>query len=196
MNSIFEVYKSVSAWNAARYDQQVNLNLACALLVEEYEEFFEKPSAVDKLDALADISYVALGICWKADISEEMLHSKLNFWQDYLQDALDSLPGMQPIYLIPSFVATLGYDMEFGIADSMAAILNLAAFQAFYSYSLTPAMWLEALEAVCKSNDTKVVVQVDSATKANAGNKGPNYVSPTADLAKILNKAFLNKGAH
>ena len=196
MKTIFDVYKNVSAWNAARYDQQLDLKLAGELLVEEYGEYFEKPGAVDKLDALGDISYVALGICWKSGISPEMLEEKLNYWQDSLLDALNSMPGVQPIFLVTTFIATLADDYEFGIADSMAAILNLAAFQASYTWGLTPTLWLRTLEAICNSNDTKVVVQVASDVKANAGNKVPNYVSPTADLAKILNEAFLAKGVN
>lgn len=196
MKTIFDIYKNVSAWNAARYNQQLDLKLAGELLVEEYGEYFEKPGAVDKLDALGDISYVALGICWKSDISPEMLEEKLNYWQDYLIDALNSMPGVQPIFLVTTFIATLADDYEFGIADSMAAILNLAAFQASYTWGFTPPLWLRTLEAICNSNDTKVIVQVAPDVKANAGNKGPNYVSPAADLAKILNEAFLAKGVN
>lgn len=195
MKTMIDVYRNVSAWNAARYDQQLDLALATTLLCEEYDEHFEKGAlAVDKLDALGDISYVALGICWKADISEELLVQKLNYWQDYLVDALNSMPGLAPIFLIPGFVSSFAYDMEFGVADSMAAILNLCYFQAAYSYKLTTSDWLATLEAICKSNDSKSVMKVAADVKANAGNKGPNYVPPTADLVRILNACLAKKG--
>lgn len=194
MNNIIDVYKSVAAWNAARYEQQLNLELAVSLLREEYKEWKDAKVAVEKLDALCDISYVALGIVWKSGISETLLSEKLTSMQMAALLHLDAVPGMRPIYNMAAYIDGLEHDFEFGIIDSIALILHSCAFQAMYDYQLTPEQWISALEAVCVSNDSKVVVQVDASVKANAGNKGPSYVSPTAALTKILNVAFMARG--
>lgn len=194
MNNIIDVYKSVAAWNAARYEQQLNLELAVSLLREEYKEWKDAKVAVEKLDALCDISYVALGIVWKSGISETLLSEKLTSMQMASLLHLDAVPGMRPIYNMAAYIDGLEHDFEFGIIDSIALILHNCAFQAMYDYQLTPEQWISALEAVCVSNDSKVVVQVDASVKANAGNKGPNYISPTAALTKILNAAFMARG--
>lgn len=194
MNNICEIYRNVSAWNAARYDQELNLDLAVNLLREEYEEYFDGTVAVDKVDALGDISYVALGVCWKSDISEAMLIEKLDYWQSRVLSSLDLYAGLEPVYLIPAFIDAFKHDMEFGIADSMAAILNICYFQAAYSYCMTAQDWQAVLTAICNSNDSKSVHKVSSDVKANAGNKGPNYVSPTAALVSILNTCLARKG--
>ena len=194
MNNICEIYRNVSAWNAARYDQELNLDLAVSLLREEYEEYFKGKVAVDKVDALGDISYVALGICWKSGISETMLVEELDYWQDRMLASLDLCSGLEPIYLVPAFIDAFKYDKEFGIIDSMAAIINLCYFQSAYSYSMTHTDWKAVLTAICNSNDSKSVYKVDSDVKANAGNKGPNYVPPTAALVSILNTCVARKG--
>lgn len=194
MNNIIDVYKSVAAWNAARYEQQLNLELAVSLLREEYKEWKDAKVAVEKLDALCDISYVALGVAWKCGGDIDALTTKLHDMQAPLLDSITTIPGLCPVYNIATYIDCLEHDYEFGVYDSLALILHTCAFQAMYDYQLTPEQWISALEAVCVSNDSKVVVQVDASVKANAGNKGPNYVSPTAALTKILNAAFMARG--
>ena len=194
MNNIIDVYKSVAAWNAARYEQQLNLDLAVSLLHEEYKEWKDAKVAVEKLDALCDISYVALGIAWKCGGDIDALTTKLHDMQAPLLGSITTIPGLRPVYNIAAYIDCLEHDYEFGVYDSLALILHTCAFQAMYDYQLTPEQWISALEAVCISNDSKVVVQVDASVKANAGNKGPDYVSPTAALTKILNVAFMARG--
>lgn len=194
MNTILDVYKSVAAWNAARYEQQLNLDLAVSLLREEYKEWKDAKLAVEKLDALCDISYVALGVAWKSGITVDILTAKLTELQHVTLLHLDAIPGLRPVYNLAVYIDCLEHDFEFGVYDSLALILHTCAFQAMYDYHLTPAQWINALEAVCISNDTKIVVQVDASVKANAGNKGPDYVSPAAALTKILNVAFMARG--
>ena len=55
-------------WNAARYEQKFDHNLAFRLLDEELNEFLEaskQNNKVEQVDALVDIIYVAIGALWK-----------------------------------------------------------------------------------------------------------------------------------
>ena len=194
MKNILDVYASVSAWNAQRYEQQLSLTLAESLLREEYQEWKDAKTALAKLDALCDVSYVALGVAWKCNISPELLANKLAIYQLPALNILDNLPGMQPVYLLGAYIDCLAHDFEYGVADSIAYILHSCAMQAMYEWQLTPELWIKSLQAVCESNDTKVVVQVDADVKANAGNKGSSYVAPDAALIAILNENFKQRG--
>ena len=82
----------VAGWNAARYDQVYDKNLLCDLLLEELNETiaaYHSGDKVEAFDGLCDVSYVALGGIWKANVDGAQLGMSYNraiefcrTWQD------------------------------------------------------------------------------------------------------------------
>ena len=69
--------------------------------------------------------------------------------------------------------------------SSMCMIAQAAAAQ-MLSMGLNIDQISEAMHAVCDANDTKCVDKVAPNVKANANNKGDNFVSPEPRLQMIL----------
>jgi|SaaInlStandDraft_3_1057020.scaffolds.fasta_scaffold45561_2 predicted HAD superfamily Cof-like phosphohydrolase len=65
--------KRICTWNAKRYEQEFNKELAMNLLREELLEFYHAKEEVDELDALLDLVYVAFGAMWKMGLSSEQI---------------------------------------------------------------------------------------------------------------------------
>ena len=63
--------KRIISWNNQRYPQVYCHNLQAALLEEEVREFEEAVLSSDRLDALADIVYVAIGAMWKLGLDHD-----------------------------------------------------------------------------------------------------------------------------
>ena len=78
-----KVYKRVALWNSRRYDREYNAELARALIKEELQEYTDAKTEVDRLDALCDVTYIALGMHWKSNLSMKSL-------QETEEDALDT----------------------------------------------------------------------------------------------------------
>ena len=195
-----QYYNRVASWNAARYEQEFDMYLAVRLLKEEYTEWCEsyhasqvsedRSIAVEMLDAIGDVSFVALGVVWKAGIDYEMLEEALLRTQADLYSAACTMPQLHPMMLIASVIDGFSYDNGIGIADAMAMILHLCALEAKYHFSFGTDKFFEVLKAICDSNDSKVVVKAAATEKANDGNKGSSYVPPTEALKALLNKGF------
>lgn len=198
MQTIFE---RVSAWNAARYEQEFNLELAHSLLSEEYgrewlphyEEAAQRaPSALQDaklLDDLADICFVAFGIVWKIGGTWQDIAAAQERVLDRQIQALEMWPQIRPGFFIGSLIDSFKYDSELGVIDSMTQIINCCVAEAMYSLCVTPDQFHCALLAVCDSNDSKSIKRVAANVKANAGDKGPFYVPPTAALVQIMMEA-------
>jgi predicted HAD superfamily Cof-like phosphohydrolase len=65
-------------WNAARYKQEYSPKLTNSLLDEELEELRVAKTDVDILDALIDITYVAIGAMWKLGLNSEQIEAAIN----------------------------------------------------------------------------------------------------------------------
>lgn len=192
------VFESVCAWNAARYEQEFNLELANKLLTEEYRDewlpAFHKLHAgertlaheVECLDALADIAYVAMGVAWKAGCDWDAISLAQHRVLDAQADAMCAWPQLAPGFFIGGLIDSFNFDMEQGVYDTMAMIINACTAEAMYTLGLTEEQFTEAMKVVCNSNNSKSVKRVASDVKANAGDKGPFYVSPKLGLTKIL----------
>ena len=193
-----QVFDSVCAWNAARYEQEFNLKLANKLLTEEYRDewlpAFRKLHAgvrsleneVECLDALADITYVAMGVCWKAGCDWEAISLAQYRVLDAQANAMCIWPQLSPGFFIGGLIDSFNFDMEQGVYDTMAMIINACTAEAMYTLGLTEEQFTEAMLVVCNSNNSKSVKRVASDVKANAGDKGPFYVSPKLGLTKIM----------
>ena len=72
-----EIIERVIHWNSARYDQEFDHKLTRNLLTEEVLEFEESTKDVDRLDALVDTIYVALGAMWKLGLSSTQIEAAI-----------------------------------------------------------------------------------------------------------------------
>lgn len=70
--------KRIIDWNKARYAQEFNHELAYNLLHEELGEFLVASEDVDRLDALIDIVYVAIGAIWKLGLDEQQIRTAIH----------------------------------------------------------------------------------------------------------------------
>lgn len=172
------LYERVSNWNAARYERVYNHELAASLINEELNEYYDQ-DPVAQLDALCDITFVAMGITWKLD------------WEHNEQDITDAVElahrlgnaGLEPIYALHALVAAWEEGEVEVLIFTMAAV-SICQQQAEGALGYTADEFERALHAVCDSNDTKTITKTAADTKANI-DKGSFYVPPTVALTKI-----------
>ena len=69
--------QSICDWNAARYEQELDVTLTHNLLEEEIEEFYDAETALGQLDGLVDVVYVAIGAMWKLGLSPEQIQQAI-----------------------------------------------------------------------------------------------------------------------
>ena len=65
-------------WNAARYEQQHDDALTENLLEEEITEFVLAQTQVDRVDALLDTIYIAIGALWKMGFDADGIEEAFN----------------------------------------------------------------------------------------------------------------------
>ncbi len=190
MKNINEVFHSVCEWNEKRYDRVNNAELLVSLLNEELDEYFEADSGVEKLDALCDIMYVAMGGLWKLEVPSELHGPYSEQAKSMMIDLVECCP-FEPVTFIRSIIESIVTCSEVPIPYTLHMIIRLCEFQ-MYQFGLNYELVCEAMTAVCKSNDSKSIKKTASDSKANDGDKGAFYVSPTAGLTKVLEKAHVN----
>lgn len=184
MNNIFN---RVADWNSKRYDQVYDKDLAISLLREEYEEWLLAGAPVDKLDAICDITYVAFGVLWKHKIPYEIIGQNLTQTLTVLSGMLDYGEFVTPpVLLSGSALDALEYDYA-SVLAACTDIIAVCTMQALYM-GLTEEQWFEALNIVCDANDSKSIKKVAANVKANAGDKGPYFVSPETKLQALLDR--------
>lgn len=175
-------YLRVANWNAKRYDQVYNAQLSYDLLREELLEWYEAKTPVDKLDAVLDIKFVALGIVWKADLKNEVFELIHKLLEDKLYVDFDN-----PVTLISTVADRMFYMNDDALAWNLAQIIYITHLQLF-SEGFDLDEIFAAFDVVCDSNDSKSITKTASDVKANAGNKGPLFICPEPRLQLILDK--------
>lgn len=180
----------VMNWNAARYEQVFNYDLALALLKEETEELFGSDLHQDIMDAVGDITFVSIGIMWK-----------LGFNSDTVSKALVHLQKLEyhevGAYTIDTHLALVAQlqnldevqlEQVFSILHYVVTTLAFVCIPALNDLGLKNHFF-ELLNIICDSNDTKSLPseKVDASIKANTS-KGKNFVPPTRDLITLYNK--------
>lgn len=178
-----KVFERVCNWNAKRYDQEYNHELTLSLLREEYKEWCEAKSPVERLDAICDITYVAMGALWKLGQGlsfEKVQHAYLHF------EGLLDAEVAEPLYLAAAFLDDAHYEEQ---DDDiwLYHILAVAGSQAL-CMGLTIEQYEAAMLVVCDSNDSKSVKKTASDVKANDGDKGVYFTPPEPRLQAILNQ--------
>tara|TARA_R110000796_G_scaffold9074_2_gene31186 strand:+ start:9067 stop:9579 length:513 start_codon:yes stop_codon:yes gene_type:complete len=156
------IFKRVGDWNAQRYSRKYNQQLTSKLLNEEHQEYFDAITRVDKLDALCDVCYVAMGGLWKLGINDVFSNNDTYLFGNILRGIKNS---------------------EIMLKVIIATAIELAETD----LGITQETFVKAMTIVCDANDTKTAPQslVDSNVKANI-NKGKGFVPPEARLAKLL----------
>lgn len=175
-------------WNAARYDQVFNYELAVKLLLEELEELHTAKTLVDKLDAIGDVTFVAIGVLWKLGFTKEELHS---FFYDYdirVMLPMEAFDYMS--YLLQHTTIKLSSKPEGNEYGSFSAVcfalhaVFIDCLLELHALKMQGAFY-DIVDAICNSNNTKEVkCKTDPAIKANIV-KGDAYVHPSQDLLEI-----------
>jgi len=179
-----KVFERVCKWNALRYDQEYNHELTVSLLREEYKEWCEAKTPVEKLDALCDITYVAMGGLWKMKVP--LVPENMNYVFSNLEPLVD-VEVADVMYLMATFLDDAEYVDQGGNPLYLYYVQALAYIQALDT-GLSMDMFIEALNVVCDSNDSKSVKKTASDVKANDGDKGVYFVAPEPRLQAILGK--------
>ena len=73
MSGINSFITRIVTWNKQRYDQEYNQDLTVDLLYEEIGELNEAITDVDRLDALVDGVYIAIGAMWKMGLTDDQI---------------------------------------------------------------------------------------------------------------------------
>jgi hypothetical protein len=205
-NQLEIVFERVSAWNKARYPREYNKNLAVALLSEELEEYFEASEhipresqeaemhtgltnfhrAVERLDALCDTIYVAMGVIWKLGVNDR---ERSAHWMKAVEFASGLMNGkvkMPPVAYATGVMSTHKKEVMYNVTIDMQMIIVLCLAQ-MQTLGLNEAELIEALLIVCDSNDSKSVKKTDPSVKANI-DKGETFIAPEFRLQTIIDK--------
>jgi predicted HAD superfamily Cof-like phosphohydrolase len=154
------------------------------LIREEFQELLDAIEAcdiVEIVDALGDIRYVVIGAAQVFGISQQVSDAYYGDSNDYGSELVD--PVYQARTLKYLRLAILREDTE-SVVDILAFILKALDDAArFYHVNLD-----EIVDAIHKSNMSKLdedgsVIRRESDNKVL---KGPNYVTPTADIENLL----------
>lgn len=179
------------AWNATRYDRVLNLDLALSLLAEETDELFAADNIIDRLDAIGDINFVAIGVMWKAGLSEEEILELLGAFDDgILHDDISTCDTEMLHFSFAGFVHEVAQDSTLDTTEKVIAF-NAAILAIWHSAFVLRNIGLQQeyfniVKAICDSNDTKEVKgKTDPSIKANIV-KGNSFVPPTAALKQIV----------
>lgn len=191
--NLHDITMRVANWNKARYEQQYDHKLSCALLAEELDEFFDAKTMVDQLDAMCDTIYVALGIIWKLNSDIETLTYN-SVQVDLDCDHLLKAGVAQPAALAVAVQRQMQDDGQLSLEYYVQMIISLCMTQ-MSGMGFSAEQQLQALTIVCDSNDTKSIKKTEAHIKANDGDKGQFFQSPEPKLAKLCQEV-VNTNVH
>lgn len=174
------IYNRVADWNAKRYEQEFNITLTTDLLVEELEEFLEAQEPVDELDALCDLTYLAMGGLWKLDkpLDPEVAVSALKAVESLMNHRI----VLHPITLLAAVLTEIEVEPEMTMYKVIAVSTLLMLHFGFDQEQCEAAMHI-----VCDSNDTKPAKKTASDVKANI-DKGVYFTPPEPRLQELLDQ--------
>lgn len=174
-------------WNSARYEQAFNYDLSINLLLEEVEELFEARDPIEKLDAIGDITFVAMGVMWKLGFSKEEVHDLMYSVNLCELEMFDIHTYM--LHVLAVLSERLNSSDEFAAATLACNSLFIIAVGSLKNMG-KQAIFYDVVHAICDSNNTKEVKgKVDASIKANVV-KGTGYVPPTDKLLDLYNIGF------
>jgi len=160
-------------WNEARYDRVSNSALSIALLEEEIRELMDAKDIIGVADACGDIVFVCMGSLWKLGIDHDNIYRVISGEAHPITVVLQAELLGNTCPKLKELVYLIYLSITFYVDSYLDA------------YAIGPHVH-EICVAICKSNATKSIEgKTDPSVKANK-DKGPNYVSPTEDLKKLL----------
>lgn len=181
---MIDIVKKTIDWNAERFEQRYNYDMAVKLILEESEELFAaQGNEIEIMDAVGDIVFVAIGNFWKMGFTHQQIHAMLyDFnlaeapaiadynWklqiQEWIMDHVpEDLPAAYP-------VVELSLNAIFMIA--IPALRGIGMQSKFY----------DVCHAICDSNNTKAIKKTAHTEKANI-DKGTTFIPPTDTLIKL-----------
>lgn len=180
------VLQRVGAWNAARYEQEHSLPLTVSLLREEQREWLEAKEPVDKLDALCDLIYVAIGAMWKLNVQTQDMNNAQAQAVQVVQNQIEC-NELFPAMYNSTYIDVLEFDHDYPMAMSLQLIIT-SSLTEMTGMGLDSEQCVEALLIVCDANDSKTIKKTDVNTKANV-DKGPYFKAPELRLTALLEVA-------
>ena len=186
------IVERVISWNEKRFKQEFNYPLECQLLLEETDELFRAFTLVQKMDAIGDITFVAIGTMWKLGIPTDVITNifyradltnmsllELNGWgnscKEYLIDTVD--------HSIPAAWTGITLAIDLTLITAIGTLRSTGLQSYFY----------DIVEAICDSNDTKVVKGIGASDKKANIDKGNTYKPPDERLLKIAEKLMAGR---
>lgn len=186
------IYNRVVSWNSRRYAREHNFNLSVDLLQEELLEYFEAKSNADQLDAMCDTVYVAMGVMWKLNLSDEEMNEVAAVAHKEVVDLINE-NSVEPIHLALHLLQLMKTDMQYPTAVAAQSILTLAIGQ-MTAMGLKMEDSIKAMLIVCDANDSKSVKKTASNVKANSGDKGEFFKDPAPRLKRLLEEVRAKRG--
>jgi hypothetical protein len=183
---MYRVLQRVGAWNAARYEQEHSLPLTVSLLREEQQEFLTAKTPVDKLDALCDLVYVAIGALWKLNVQSTDLNSVQAQAVQVVANQVEH-NELWPAMYNSTYIDVLEFDHDYPMAMSLQLIITSSLTQ-MTGMGLDPEQCTQAMLIVCDANDSKSIKKTNADVKANV-DKGPYFVAPEPRLQALLEEA-------
>lgn len=184
------VVKRVIAWNELRFKQEFNYPLECRLLLEETEELYDALMVVSRMDAIGDIIFVAIGTLWKLGIPVDVIEAifyqedlssdkytllELNGWGNACKEMLiDNVD-----HSIPACWTGLTLALDLTLITAIGTLRSIGLQKYLY----------DIVEAICDSNDTKVVKGIGASDQKANIDKGTTFKPPTDRLWQILKEA-------
>lgn len=189
------IVKKCVDWNAARYDQVYNYDLAAKLLMEEVDELFVAINPIDKLDAIGDIIFVGIGVLWKLGLEVDEIELIFRT-EDKLLPHFDLLTlskyGVEAESAIFELLDERRKSMHIGVYPGVALTVSscfIIACGTLHAMGMSSSFY-DIVNAICNSNNTKEIKgKTDPSIKANI-TKGDNYVPPSAALFEIYASHF------
>lgn len=180
------IAERVIDWNSKRYDQVYDYNLASSLLIEETAELFAAIDPVEKLDAIGDIVFVAIGVLWKMGFTAEEIDGLMhNIELEKVSLDMAHTWSCNAMFEALDHPEVQSKDGAYQGLDLALNCIFLIAFGALQGMGLQHEFY-NVVHAICDSNDTKEVKgKTDPSVKANIV-KGEGFVPPTAALRKII----------
>lgn len=184
MKNAKHLIQRVVWWNMQRYGRQYDRSLTEKLLLEELHELYTAEDWPSILDGVGDITFVSIGAMWKLGIETSDI--------TYLFERMR--PGTTLVEYNRASDNYLVFISKKYKLDTMYLLqlkmLSQAMFITGYTMLNRVGMldkFLDILEIICNSNDTKAVPKrkVAANVKANI-DKGENFIPPTEALIKLL----------
>jgi len=176
----------VILWNAKRYEQKYDYNLASRLLLEETQELYDANGYIQQMDAVGDIFFVAIGVFWKLGLKSSTIN------EIFMSQPLHDMTLVE-LHEWATHVEWRMLEMIDGEIEGAYPGIKLATFAPFIiAMPMLQAMGMghcifEIVKIICDSNDTKSIDKVAHDVKANL-DKGEDYRSPTAALQVLYSR--------